>query len=99
MKRDSDSDDGKFMVFGGSLDKPSHLGVKFLLLLHINFHFLLEYFVGFLQTLLEDLHEGVQVFSGVLRHQVHSQPGLSDLHHWELDPVHVHSRIHHYSRN
>jgi hypothetical protein len=39
------------------------------------------------------------VFSGVLRHQVHSQPGLTDLHHWELDPVYVHSCIHHYSRN
>lgn len=33
---------------------------------------------------------------GVLRHETNSQTSLANLHNWVLDPIHMHSIVHHY---
>lgn len=71
---------------------------RLLLFLHlflVNLHLPLENLVCLLQGLLEHPHESVQVLLCVLRHQAHSQPGLTYFYHWELDSVDMHSHIHH----
>ena len=69
----------------------SQLCWNILLLLHVNFHLPFENFVCPLQTLLKNLNKCVQVISCVSRHQVYPKSGLTNLHHWILYPVHMHS--------
>ena len=57
--------------------------------IHILLHVPLVDAVGLRQGLLEDLDELVELLVGVLGHQAHPQAGLSDLHHWILNPIHM----------
>lgn len=65
------------------------------LLLHVNLHLPLEYFISLLQAGLENLHEFVELLPGVLGHEVDSQPGLAYLHNRVFDAIDVHACIHH----